>query len=80
MLLRGRLHSTVRMARYGLRDAFVWLCKSETIEDYVLYYATVVSRCTGLAMSLHAAVLRDMLLVTALSKACLVQHSRLCIH
>ena len=40
-----RLHSTVSMARCGLRDAFVvWLCKSETIEDHVLYYAKVVSR------------------------------------
>ena len=36
-LVRGRLHSTVSMARCGLRDAFVvWLCKSETIEDHVL--------------------------------------------
>ena len=44
-LVRGRLHSTVSMARCGLRDAFVvWLCKSETIEDHVLYYAKVVSR------------------------------------
>ena len=39
------VHSTVSMARCGLRDAFVvWLCKSETIEDHVLYYAKVVSR------------------------------------
>ena len=44
-LVRGRLHSTVSMARCGLRDAFVvWLCKSGTIEDHVLYYAKVVSR------------------------------------
>ena len=44
-LVRGRLHSTVSMARCGLRDAFVvWLCKSETIEDHVLYYAKVLSR------------------------------------
>ena len=44
-LVRGSLHSTVSMARCGLRDAFVvWLCKSETIEDHVLYYAKVVSR------------------------------------
>ena len=44
-LVRGCLHSTVSMARCGLRDAFVvWLCKSETIEDHVLYYAKVVSR------------------------------------
>ena len=46
-VVRGRLHSTVCMARCGLRDAFVWLCKSETMEDHVLYYATVVSRCTS---------------------------------
>ena len=39
---RGRLHSTFCMTRCSLRDAFVWLCKSETIEDRVLYYATVV--------------------------------------
>ena len=46
------------MARCGLRDAFVvWLCKSETIEDHVLYYAKVVSRCTRQAMGLYAAVL-----------------------
>ena len=45
-VVRGRLHSIVYMARCSLRDAFVvWLCKSETIEDHVLYYATVVSRC-----------------------------------
>ena len=45
-LVRGRLHSTVSMARCGLRDALfvVWLCKCETIEDHVLYYAKVVSR------------------------------------
>ena len=44
-LVRGRLHSTVSMARCGLQNAFVvWLCKSETIEDHVLYYAKVVSR------------------------------------
>ena len=44
-LVRGRLHGIVSMARCGLRDAFVvWLCKSETIEDHVLYYAKVVSR------------------------------------
>ena len=44
-LVRGRLNSTVSMARCGLRDAFVvWLCKSETIEDHVLYNAKVVSR------------------------------------
>ena len=38
----GRLHnSTVCMARCGLRAAFVWLCKPQTIEDHVLYHATV---------------------------------------
>ena len=75
-VVRGRLHSTVCMACCGLRDAsVVWLCKSETIEDHVLYYAKVVSRCTRLAMSLYAAVLGDVLLVT-LSKT----YSRLCIH
>ena len=60
--------SSVCMARCGLRAAFVWLCKSETIEDHVLYHATVVvSRCTSKAMSLHAADLRDIVLwVTAL--------------
>ena len=42
----GRLHSTVCMARCGLPAAFVWLCKPETIEDHVLYHATVASRCT----------------------------------
>ena len=43
--VRGRLHSTVSLARCGLRDAFVvWLRKSETIEDHVLYYAKVGSR------------------------------------
>ena len=31
-VVRGSLHSTVCMARCGVRDAFVWLCKSETIE------------------------------------------------
>ena len=42
-VVRGRLHSTVCMARSGLRDAFVvWLCKSETIEDHVLYYANSI--------------------------------------
>ena len=46
-VIRGRLHSTVCMARCGLRDAFVWLSKFETIEDHVLYHATVVSRCTS---------------------------------
>ena len=68
--VRGRLLSTVCMARSGLRDAFVWSFKSETIEDHVLYHATVVSRC------LRVAVLRDVLLVTTLSKT----HSRLRIH
>ena len=31
---------------YGLRAAFVGLCKPQTIEDHVLYHVTVVSRCT----------------------------------
>ena len=53
----------------------MWLCKSETIEDHVLYHATVVSRCTSKAMSLPEAVLRDVLWLTALSKT----YSRLCI-
>ena len=43
----GRLHSTVCMARCGLPTAFVWLCKSETIKDYVLYHATAVSSRTS---------------------------------
>ena len=43
----GRLHSsTVCMARCGLRAAFVWLCKPQTVEDHVRYHATIVSRCT----------------------------------
>ena len=42
----GRLHSTVFMARYGLRAAFVWLCKPQTFEDHVLYHTTVINRCT----------------------------------
>ena len=47
-VVRCRFHSTVCMARCGLRAAFVWLCKeSETIEDHVLYHATVVSRYTS---------------------------------
>ena len=37
----GRLHNTACMARCGLRDAFVWLSKPQTIEDHVLYHATV---------------------------------------
>ena len=60
--------SSVCMARCGLRAAFAWLCKSETIEDHVLYHATVVGRCTSKAISLPAAVLRGVLWVTALSK------------
>ena len=68
--------SSVRRARCGLRAAFVWLCKSETIENHVLYHASVVSRCTSKAVSLPAAVLRDVLWLTALSKT----YSRLCIH
>ena len=46
-VVRGRLHGTVCIRRCGLRDAFVYLCKPETIEDHVLYYATVVSRCAS---------------------------------
>ena len=43
----GRLYSTVCMARGGMLAAFVWLGKPKTIEDHVLYHATVVSsRCT----------------------------------
>ena len=34
--VRGHLHSTVCMARCGLRAAFVWMCKPETIENHVL--------------------------------------------
>ena len=37
----GHLHSTICMARCGLPAAFVWLCRSKTVEDYVLYHATV---------------------------------------
>ena len=37
----GRLHNTACMARCGLRDAFVWLSKPQTIEDHVLYHATI---------------------------------------
>ena len=70
------LDSTVCMARCGLRAEFMWLCKSETIEDHVLYNVTVVSRCTSKAMSLPAAILRDALWVTASSKT----YRRLCIH
>ena len=57
----------------------MWLYKSETIEDHVLYQATVVSRCTSKAMSLPAAVLRDVLWMTALSKT-YWYIIRLCIH
>ena len=46
----------------------MWLYKSKTIEENVLYHATVVSRCTGKAMSLSTAVLCDVLWVTSLSK------------
>ena len=42
----GRLHSNVCMARCGLPAAIVWLYRSKTIEDHVLYHATVISRCT----------------------------------
>ena len=41
------LHSTVCMTCCGLRAAFLWLCKSETTENHVLYHAPVVSRCTS---------------------------------
>ena len=70
--------SSICMARCGLRAAFVWLCKSETIEDHMLFYAAVIRRCTSKAMGLPAAVvvLRDVLWVTALFKI----YSRLCIH
>ena len=34
------------MVNCGLRAAFVWLCKPQTIEDHVLYHAAVVSRYT----------------------------------
>ena len=34
------------MVNCGLRAAFVWLCKPQTIGDHVLYHAAVVSRCT----------------------------------
>ena len=61
------LHGTLRPSRC----ICVWLCKSETIEDYVLYFATVVSnRCTSQAMSLHAAVLRDVLVIKTYSRLC----------
>ena len=73
-IVGGRLHSTVCLAGCGLRAAFVWLCKSETMED--LYHATVVSRCTSKAISLPAAVLRDVLRLTALSRT----YKRLCIN
>ena len=35
--------STVCMARYGLRAAFAWLCKSKAIENHVLCHATIVN-------------------------------------
>ena len=73
-VVRGRLHSTVCMARCGLRDTFVvWLCKSETIEDHVLYYAKVVSRCT---CRQWAYMPQSLALLVTLSKT----YSRLCIH
>ena len=75
MLEAACTDSTVCMARCGLRAAFVWLCKSETVKDRMLYHATVVSRCASKAMNLPAAVLRHVLWVTALSKS----YSRLCI-
>ena len=55
------LAQSVCMARCGLRAAFVWLCKSKTIEDHVLYHATVVSRCTSKIIGLPPGVLRDVL-------------------
>ena len=58
-LLRYCTDRSVCIVRCGLRASFVWLCKSETIEDHLLYHATVVRRCTSKAMSLLAAVLRD---------------------
>ena len=60
----GHLLSTVCTACCGVRVTFVWLCKPKTIEDHMLYHATVVSRCTSKVMSLPAAVLRDVLWVT----------------
>ena len=42
----GARERSTCMARCGLRAAFVWLCKPQTIKDYVLYHATVVRRCT----------------------------------
>ena len=45
-IIGGRLYSTVCMTRCGLRAAFMWLGKSKTIKDYVLYHATIVSKCT----------------------------------
>ena len=45
------------MVNCGLRAAFVWLCKPQTIEDHVLYHAAVVSRCKVMR-SPAAAVLR----------------------
>ena len=62
----GRLRSTVCMAPCDLRTAFVWLCKSETIEHHVPYHATIVSRSTSKAMGLPAAALRAVVWVTAL--------------
>ena len=43
------------MVNCGLRAAFVWLCKPQTIEDYVLYHAAVVHKVMRLPA---AAVLR----------------------
>ena len=60
--------SYVCMTRCSPRAAFVWSSKSETMEDHVLYHATVVRRCTSKAiMSLPAAVLRYVSWVTALN-------------
>ena len=66
MLEAACTDSYVCMARCGF-TAFVWLCKSGTIEDHVLNHATVVSRCTSTAMSRPAAVLRDVLLLLLFS-------------
>ena len=58
-LLRYCTDRSVCIVRCGLRASFVWLWKSETIEDHLLYHATVVRKCTSKAMSLLVAVLRD---------------------
>ena len=75
-IVGGHLQHTVCMARCGLRAAFVWMHKPETIEDHVLYHATVVSKYTSKAMSIPAAVLGDVLWVAALFQS----FSRRCMH